>query len=373
MLCNVERFDNIERLLEKDCKINKFESENGKIKGQMDISRFELACERLFDLGNLQLSRSYHYNSIACCIVDAVYSIGVRYQSTENTVASFCKYAGIERYRKAGSNYDAYTVSRLMQIIRTVGTENSADVIFHNRQRTSSRNGILKSEAVLRFAEILSKCGIETFADFQKNGVPEKYENEIKRIPGQKSGLALHYFYMLAGNDDYCKPDRHILKFLSHYLGIPIDVASAQKILERAVREMKTNYPNLTVRSLDYAIWNYAKDHKQLADILGMKQYDKLVRDRIPEIIEQSGKSCMTAILSDEEYLKKIDDKLDEELTEYHKDQSIEELADLLEVIYAAAKARGYSLEELEQIRAAKAEKRGAFDHKILLIDVKEN
>ena len=62
----------------------------------MDISRFELACERLFDLSNLQLSHSYHYNSIACCIVDAVYSIGVRYQSTENTVASFCKYAGIE-------------------------------------------------------------------------------------------------------------------------------------------------------------------------------------------------------------------------------------------------------------------------------------
>ena len=101
--------------------------------------------------------------------------------------------------------------------------------------------------------------------------------------------------------------------------------------------------------------------------------YHKLVRDRIPEIIEQSGKSCTTAVLSDEEYLKMIDAKLDEELAEYHKDQNIEELADLMEVIYAAAKARGYTLVELEQVRAAKAEKRGAFDKRILLIDVREN
>ena len=101
-------------------------------------------------------------------------------------------------------------------------------------------------------------------------------------------------------------------------------------------------------------------------------QYNKLVRDRIPEIIEKSGKSCTAEILSDEEYLKMIDAKLDEELAEYHKDQNIEELADLMEVIYAAAKARGYSLEELEQVRAAKAEKRGAFDKRILLKEVIE-
>lgn len=101
--------------------------------------------------------------------------------------------------------------------------------------------------------------------------------------------------------------------------------------------------------------------------------YNKLVRDRIPEIIEQSGKSCTTAVLSDKEYLKMIDAKLNEELAEYHKDQNIEELADQMEVIYAAAKARGYSLEEFERVRAAKAEKRDTFDSKILLVDVKEN
>ena len=101
-----------------------------------------------------------------------------------------------------------------------------------------------------------------------------------------------------------------------------------------------------------------------------IKTYNKLVRDHIPEIIEASGKTCVTEILSDEDYLRMVDAKLDEELAEYHKDQNIEELADLMEVIYAAAIARGYTLEELEQVRAEKAEKRGGFAKKILLKEV---
>lgn len=100
--------------------------------------------------------------------------------------------------------------------------------------------------------------------------------------------------------------------------------------------------------------------------------YNKLVRDRIPEIIESSGKSCTTEILSTEEYLRMIDAKLDEELTEYHKDQNIEELADMLEVIRAAAIAHGYTLEDLERVRAEKAAKRGGFEKKILLVEVQE-
>ena len=95
--------------------------------------------------------------------------------------------------------------------------------------------------------------------------------------------------------------------------------------------------------------------------------YDKLVRDKIPEIIEASGKTCETEILSDEEYLQMLDKKLDEELAEYHQEQNIEELADLLEVLYATAKARGYSIEELEQVRIEKQKERGGFDGKILL------
>ena len=103
-----------------------------------------------------------------------------------------------------------------------------------------------------------------------------------------------------------------------------------------------------------------------------VKKYHKLVRDKIPEIIELSGKTCVTEILSDADYLRMVDAKLDEELAEYHEDQNIEELADLSEVIYAAAKSRGYTLEQLEIVRTEKAAKRGAFEKKFLLKEVIE-
>jgi predicted house-cleaning noncanonical NTP pyrophosphatase (MazG superfamily) len=100
-----------------------------------------------------------------------------------------------------------------------------------------------------------------------------------------------------------------------------------------------------------------------------IKIYNKLVRDHIPDIIKANGADCKIEILSDEEYLKMIDAKLDEELIEYHKDKNIEELADLLEVIYAATVAHGYTLEELEAVRAKKFVERGGFEKKILLIE----
>jgi predicted house-cleaning noncanonical NTP pyrophosphatase (MazG superfamily) len=103
------------------------------------------------------------------------------------------------------------------------------------------------------------------------------------------------------------------------------------------------------------------------------KTYNKLVRDNIPAIIKAKGAACETEILSDADYLRLLDAKLDEELAEYHQDQNLEELADLMEVIYACAKARGYTVAELEVLRAEKTAKRGGFDRRILLKTVTED
>ena len=105
---------------------------------------------------------------------------------------------------------------------------------------------------------------------------------------------------------------------------------------------------------------------------MSIKSYNKLVRDRIPEIIEADGKRCTVETLSDEEYLRLLDRKLDEELAEYQESKSLEELADLLEVIRAVVKTRGWTMEELEQVRAEKAAERGGFKKKILLKEVQE-
>lgn len=102
-----------------------------------------------------------------------------------------------------------------------------------------------------------------------------------------------------------------------------------------------------------------------------MPYHDKLVRDRIPDIIKDAGKRFTTSVLEESEYLAQLDRKLEEELAEYlaSKDvpSQIEELADILEVVYAVAEAKGITVEELEAIRYKKAEKKGAFKGRVLL------
>lgn len=103
------------------------------------------------------------------------------------------------------------------------------------------------------------------------------------------------------------------------------------------------------------------------------KHHNKLVRDKIPEIIEKAGKKAYTHILSEEDYMTELDKKLNEECAEYQADKSIEELADMLEVMYAIAEARGWSVSELEAVRREKAEKRGAFERRIFLERVNDD
>lgn len=91
----------------------------------------------------------------------------------------------------------------------------------------------------------------------------------------------------------------------------------------------------------------------------------KLVRDKIPQIIEQAGKKPIIRVMESDEYLKELDIKLNEEVQEYQKDKSIEEMADVLEVLYAICEARGYSIEQLLEIKAKKQEERGAFRKRI--------
>lgn len=98
--------------------------------------------------------------------------------------------------------------------------------------------------------------------------------------------------------------------------------------------------------------------------------YDKLVRDRIPEIIRTDGNSCKVRTLEDAEYLRRLEEKLSEELSEYLESGQLEELADLLEVMMALVKAKGYAWQELEQIRMDKLAERGGFEQKLLLRSV---
>ena len=101
--------------------------------------------------------------------------------------------------------------------------------------------------------------------------------------------------------------------------------------------------------------------------------YHKLVRDKIPQIIERNeGRSCKTRKLNDDEYLVELNKKIQEELAEYLESGEIEELADLEEVLRAILDSKGVSYEEFEKIRQDKVNKRGAFKDKIYLEGLEE-
>lgn len=96
--------------------------------------------------------------------------------------------------------------------------------------------------------------------------------------------------------------------------------------------------------------------------------YNKLVRDKIPENIDNmKGRKCKYKILDDAEYLKELNRKVLEEANEFIEENSIEELGDLMEVLNAIMKLKGYKLEEVNKIMKEKNEKKGAFDNKIFL------
>ena len=101
--------------------------------------------------------------------------------------------------------------------------------------------------------------------------------------------------------------------------------------------------------------------------------YYKLVRDKIPEIIEKSGKVPLIAILSDDYYEIFLERKLNEEVKEYQESKNPTELADILEVIISLAKVKGYDFQDLIDLQTQKATERGGFSKKILLKAVCED
>ena len=100
--------------------------------------------------------------------------------------------------------------------------------------------------------------------------------------------------------------------------------------------------------------------------------YNKLIRDKIPEMIEQNGGNAVIRQLSQEEFVRFLEMKLDEEAGEYHRDKTVEELADILEVVYALAESIGCSREELLGTYEKKHAARGGFEKKLFLIASEE-
>lgn len=219
-------------------------------------------CRTMLDLENAQLSDEYYYKHLPLCIIDAIFSIGVNYTSTRNTVIRFCDHFGLERILREGRpppRREQFTVTHLLQVYDELDATKMAEEVYQNRQRTSPRGGILKAEAVLRFAEILHAFGVNFFQEMHQIIGDPAFETQIKDIPGQASGISLRYFYMLVGRDDYIKPDRMISRFVNSAIDKTLGVEGSHTLIVRSCEILAQDYPHLTPRLLDHLIWRYQR------------------------------------------------------------------------------------------------------------------
>lgn len=229
----------------------------------MEIQRLAEYCDRQLDLASATLGSEYFYQSLPLCVIDAVWSIGIRYKAVQNVVKNYCDYFGYQQYRHDQSKLPQIdsqnSIDSFIDEYNKYGIETFTNEIYDNRQRTSSRNGILKSEAVLKFANILKKYKIDnlqTATLFVNNA---NFELDIKSIPGQGSGLSFRYFLMLSGHDNFIKFDRMIKSYTSACLIRSIENDEAELLLKEVASFLKPKYPDLTPRLLDYAIWQYQR------------------------------------------------------------------------------------------------------------------
>ncbi len=221
-------------------------------------------CKKNLDLKNIQKPNEYGYSSLPLCVIDAVFSIGANYKSTKNTVDKFCKYFQVKQTSETHPPdvSEQLSIARFVEINVQYGVEGMAKDVYRNSQRTSTKNGILKAEAVAKFSETLMKFGADYLQDLGKIlGKPE-FESAIEQIPGQRSGLSLRYFYMLAGEESYVKPDRMVMRFIQSAIGRYPSMDEAHEIVAGACEMLAKENPALTSRLLDHQIWLYQREKK---------------------------------------------------------------------------------------------------------------
>lgn len=206
------------------------------------------------------LPPEFFYASLPLCVIDAVFSIGVTYTSTRNTVARFCerqewkKSMVPDQHRMNGE----HTIGTFLNLFDNLTPDQMADDLFGNRQRTSSRSGILKAEAAQQFAVTLKDAGINDFSDLGEECLAAA-EALVHEIPGQKSGISFDYFRMLAGDDSRIKPDRMVLRFIAKALGTTpeqVGPGMAREVLQGTVEELIKRGHTWSPRRLDYVIWH---------------------------------------------------------------------------------------------------------------------
>lgn len=194
-------------------------------------------------------------DGLALCVIDSVQSTGVTYSSVENVIA---RYRAYRRGQGGDPNRDG-VAELLATFDELYGPEEWAKNIG-NRNRTSTRGGVLKAQAIRNAASVLDAAGISDTAGLRDTAEDESRLEQVRRawceVEGQRSGITWHYALMLAGMPGV-KPDRMICRFVADSLKLPRRVVTppfALRMLTAAAKEMR-----MSPTDLDHAVWQFQR------------------------------------------------------------------------------------------------------------------
>lgn len=216
---------------------------------------------------NLVKGNEFSYSCLPLCAIDAIFSINTQYKAVENTIERVCGKWGIPPYAADKSQFPPkeaqVSISAFLDQMAAFSTgEEAIREVYKNRQRTSSKNGILKADAVNELLKLLQQNKIEYLQDVEKVKDLPDFEAEFKAIKGQRSGVSFKYFLMLTGSNHLIKPDRMIIRFLIAATGKEFSRDECQEILTNVTKALIGEYPTLTAQQLDYQIWSFQRDSK---------------------------------------------------------------------------------------------------------------
>jgi len=216
-----------------------------------DVSALVERCRAIAPAERWDWSNPAGYESVPLCVIDAIFSIGVKYEGVERVVARYIAYWS---QKHVDANSDAHTTSDFLAEFS--GRGDLADSLFGNRQRTSTRSGILKADAVVQLLETLNRLGVQTTAELRSRFADEGLDKAIRLVHGQGSGVSAKYLFLLAGVEDAVKPDRMIIRFVSNAIGRRVGPLEAQNLVADAAAQLQKSDARLTPRGLDHLIWS---------------------------------------------------------------------------------------------------------------------
>jgi hypothetical protein len=201
-----------------------------------------------FPAGTVWKTPDGYPSSLALCILDSIWSIGINYD--RHVIPVLNKYRELATAAGRDATFD--TPCELAMTIEQVGGPDAFARAVKSRHRTSSTNGILKAEAVDQAARLFCANRIATTGDLAAR------ETDVKpqwhRIRGQRSGVSWRYLLMLAGLDGI-KPDRMIHGYITAAIDVAVTNQDAVELLMRVQQDWPE--PRPTLLELDHAIWRH--------------------------------------------------------------------------------------------------------------------